>query len=162
MLEPKLEARVLQAIKPQSKDTILEIGTGSGYMAALLAYFGKSVTTIELLPELADFAVNNLHKCRIPNVRVEMGDGLLGWHTDKKQTFDIICISGGVTQVPEVLKEQLNIGGRLLAPFVGEAPLMQAVLITRLNHEFYQTQSLFETLVPMLHSKAIARETFEF
>ena len=161
MLEPKIEARVLQALKPNGHDLVLEIGTGSGYMAALLAYFAKSVTTIERLPELADFAITNLNKCRIPNVKVEVGDGSEGWKVNSNSVYDIICVSGGLKEVPTSLKEQLNIGGRLLA-FVGEAPLMSAVLITRLSHDYFQSQSVFETLVPRLVSVESQKEVFEF
>jgi len=161
MLEPKIEARVLQALKPNGHDLVLEIGTGSGYMAALLAYFAKSVTTIERLPELADFAITNLNKCRIPNVKVEVGDGSEGWKVGGNSAYDIICVSGGLKEVPTSLKEQLTIGGRLLA-FVGEAPLMSAVLITRLSHDYFQSQSVFETLVPRLVSVESQKEVFEF
>jgi protein-L-isoaspartate(D-aspartate) O-methyltransferase len=161
MLEPKIEARVLQALKPNGHDLVLEIGTGSGYMAALLAYFAKSVTTIERLPELADFAITNLNKCRIPNVKVEVGDGSEGWKVNSNSAYDIICVSGGLKEVPTSLKEQLTIGGRLLA-FVGEAPLMSAVLITRLSHDYFQSQSVFETLVPRLVSVESQKEVFEF
>lgn len=161
MLEPKIEARVLQALKPNGHDLVLEIGTGSGYMAALLAYFAKSVTTIERIPELADFAITNLNKCRIPNVKLEVGDGSEGWKVSGNSAYDIICVSGGLKEVPTSLKEQLTIGGRLLA-FVGEAPLMSAVLITRLSHDYFQSQSIFETLVPMLVSVESQKELFEF
>ncbi len=161
MLEPKIEARVLQALKPNGRDIVLEIGTGSGYMAALLAYFAKSVTTVEILPTLADFAISNLNKCRIPNVKVELGDGSEGWHLASNNTYDIICISGGLKDVPTALQHQLTIGGRLFA-FVGEAPVMSAVLITRLSHDYFQTQALFETLVPMLTSQQSQAAVFEF
>jgi len=161
MLEPKIEARVLQAIKPNSRDVVLEVGTGSGYMAALFAYFAKSVTTVEILPELADFAITNLNKCRIPNVKVAVGDGSEGWQASGGNTYDIICVSGGLKEVPTSLKNQLSIGGRLLA-FVGEAPVMSAILITRHSHDYFQSQSLFETLVPMLSSAQTQAEVFEF
>jgi protein-L-isoaspartate(D-aspartate) O-methyltransferase len=161
MMEPKIEARVLQAIKPRSQDHVLEIGTGSGYMAALLAYFAKSVTSVEIRPELADFAVDNFHKCRIPNIRVEVGDASSGWKVAENHTYDIICISGGLKEIPLGLKNQLNIGGKLLA-FVGQAPLMSAVLVTRHSHDYFQTESLFETLVPMLKTESTNIEEFEF
>lgn len=161
MLEPKIEARVLQAIKPHSKEVVLEIGTGSGYMAALLAYFAKQVTSVEMRPELAQFAIQNLNTCRIPNVKVEVGDGSAGWKTAEQARFDVICVSGGLKEVPDSLKQQLNINGRLLA-FVGQAPMMTAVLITRLSHADYQTKSLFETLVPMLQCIDTPTSGFEF
>jgi protein-L-isoaspartate(D-aspartate) O-methyltransferase len=76
MLEPRIEARILQAIMPHGKEEVLEVGSGSGYMAALLGYFAKFVTTVELNPAISEFATVNLNKCRIPNVRVEVGDAL--------------------------------------------------------------------------------------
>lgn len=161
MMEPKIEARVLQAIKPNNKDIVLEIGTGSGYMAALLAYFAKSVTSVEIRPELADFAIDNLHKCRIPNVRVEIGDASNGWKVAENNTYDIICISGGLKEIPTTIRNQLNIGGKLLA-FVGQAPVMSAILVTRHSHDYFQTESLFETLVPMLQTESTNIEEFEF
>jgi protein-L-isoaspartate(D-aspartate) O-methyltransferase len=161
MMEPKIEARVLQAIKPRGQDQVLEIGTGSGYMAALLAYFAKNVTSVEIQPEIADFAIDNLHKCRIPNVRVEIGDASTGWKVSENNTYDIICISGGLKEIPNTLKNQLNIGGKLLA-FVGQAPVMSAILVTRHSHDYFQTESLFETLVPMLKTESASIEEFEF
>ncbi len=161
MMEPKIEARVLQAIKPRGQDQVLEIGTGSGYMAALLAYFAKSVTSVEIQPELADFAIDNLHKCRVPNVRVEIGDASNGWKVAENNTYDIICISGGLKEIPTTIRNQLNIGGKLLA-FVGQAPVMSAVLVTRHSHDYFQTESLFETLVPMLKTESTNIEEFEF
>jgi protein-L-isoaspartate(D-aspartate) O-methyltransferase len=161
MMEPKIEARVLQAIKPRGHDQVLEIGAGSGYMAALLAYFAKSVTSVEILPELADFAIDNLHKCRIPNVRVEVGDASNGWKVSENNTYDIICVSGGLKEIPPALKNQLNIGGKLLA-FVGQEPVMSAILVTRHSHDYFHTESLFETLVPMLKNASATIEAFEF
>ena len=161
MMEPKIEARILQAIKPRGHDQVLEIGAGSGYMAALLAYFAKSVTSVEILPELADFAIDNLHKCRIPNVRVEVGDASNGWKVSENNTYDIICVSGGLKEIPTALKNQLNIGGKLLA-FVGQEPVMSAILVTRHSHDYFQTESLFETLVPMLKNELVKVEEFEF
>ena len=161
MMEPKVEVRILQALAPTGKEDVLEIGTGSGYMAALLAYFSKMVKTVEIRPELADFAMTNLNKCRIPNVRVEVGDGVNGWPIDSKLQFDVICISGGVIKVSEALKSQLKIGGRLFA-FVGQAPLMNAVLIKRISHDYFQSQVVFETLVPMLQIDQKELSSFEF
>jgi protein-L-isoaspartate(D-aspartate) O-methyltransferase len=161
MLEPRIEARVLQALEPHGKDEVLEIGTGSGYMAALLGYFAKTVKSVEIRPELVEFAVFNLNKCRIPNVRVEVGDAVKGWHIENNHSFDVICISGAVVKISEGLKSQLKVGGRLLA-FVGQEPMMNAVLMKRISHDFYQTQVLFETLVPMLHIDQAELNTFEF
>ena len=161
MMEPKVEVRILQALAPSGKDEVLEIGTGSGYMAALLAYFAKMVKTIEINPQLADFAISNLNKCRIPNVRVTVGDGVNGWSLDANLQFDVICISGAVVQVSDLIQSQLRVGGRLFA-FVGQAPLMEAVLIKRISHDYFQTQVIFETLVPMLKLDQKELNSFEF
>ena len=161
MLEPKLEARILQTIKPTGKEQVLEIGTGSGYMAALLAYFAKHVTTVEINSDLANFALENIQKSRIPNITVAVGDGAHGWNIDKNADFDIICISGGVPEVSKQLLSQLKIGGKLFA-FVGQAPVMSAVLVTRVSHDYFQNKALFETLVPMLKLPKDELETFVF
>ena len=161
MLEPKLEARILQTIKPSGKERVLEVGTGSGYMAALLAYFAKHVTTVEINPELASFAQDNIQKSRIPNVSVVVGDGAHGWNIEKNEEFDIICVSGGVPSISKQLLSQLKIGGKLLA-FVGQAPVMSAVLVTRLSHDYFQNKALFETLVPMLKLPKDELESFVF
>ena len=161
MMEPKIEVRVLQALAPMGKEEVLEVGTGSGYMAALLAYFAKTVKSVEINPELVNFAVTNLNKCRIPNVRVEQGDAVKGWGLESNQSYDIICVSGGVVRVSEELQSQLKIGGRLLA-FVGQEPMMAATLIKRVSHDYFQTQTLFETLVPMLQVDQKELTHFEF
>jgi protein-L-isoaspartate(D-aspartate) O-methyltransferase len=161
MMEPKVEVRVLQALSPSGKEEVLEVGTGSGYMAALLGYFSKSVKTIEINPQLVDFAVSNLNKCRIPNVRVEQGNAVKGWGLEANSSFDIICVSGAVVKISEGLKSQLRIGGRLFA-FVGQEPLMSAILIKRVSHDYFQSQVLFETLVPMLQIDQAELSSFEF
>ncbi len=161
MMEPKVEIRVLQALAPSGKEEVLEVGTGSGYMAALLGYFSKTVKTVDIKPELVAFAALNLNKCRIPNVRAEVGDATKGWHIENNQSYDIICISGAVTKVSEGLKSQLKIGGRLFA-FIGQEPLMSATLVKRISHDYFQTQVLFETLVPMLQVDQAELSSFEF
>jgi protein-L-isoaspartate(D-aspartate) O-methyltransferase len=161
MLEPKIEARILQALKPARTETVLEIGTGSGYMAALLAYFSKHVTSIEIKPELAAFAIENLQKSHIPNVSVETGDGAHGWDLNAGQSYDIICVSGGLPKLSKDLQSQLKIGGRLFA-FVGQEPVMSAVLVTRISHELFQSKTLFETMVPMLKVPQDTLKTFVF
>ena len=161
MFEPKVEARVLQAVKPNGMETVLEIGTGSAYMAALLGYFAKHVTSVEINPSLVPQAIENLNKSHIPNVTIEVGDAAHGWKTADAQTYDVICVSGGLPKVSDTLRSQLNVGGRLFA-FVGDDLLMNAVLITRISHDFYQTKTLFETVVPMLKVTKAELENFVF
>jgi protein-L-isoaspartate(D-aspartate) O-methyltransferase len=92
---------------------------------------------------------------------VELGDAVKGWNIESNQSFDVICISGAVVKISEGLKSQLRIGGRLFA-FVGQEPVMSAVLMKRISHDYYQTQVLFETLVPMLQVDQSELSTFEF
>ena len=158
MLEPKIEARVLQTIKPTGKESVLEIGTGSGYMAALLAYFAKHVTTVDINSDLIKFAQENINKSKLPNVKLEVGDGAHGWGNNK---YDIICVSGGLPSVPKTLRDQLNIGGKLFA-FIGREPVMTATLITRVSHDYFQSQGVFETLVPMLKVPETELKSFVF
>lgn len=149
MLEPKIEARVLQELKVGSTDSVLEIGTGSGYMAALLGARAAQVTTVEIEPALAEMARQNLVAAGALNVRVEVGDAAQGWATHAP--YDAIVVSGGLPVLPQELVAQLRPGGRLVA-FVGEAPVMNCVLVT-MNADGTQSQEvLFETVVPMLRN----------
>lgn len=149
MLEPKIEARVLQELHVRTTDTVLEIGTGSGYMAALLGARASQVTTVEIEPELAARARESLIAAGALNVRVEVGDGSQGWAVHAP--YDVIVVSGGLPVLPQELAAQLRPGGRLIA-FIGEAPLMNATLVT-LHADGSQTEEiLFETLLPTLRN----------
>ena len=122
MLFPRVEARVLQELAVKKHEVVLEIGAGSGYMAALLAARGRSVTTVEIEPELAKLAAENLAANGVSNAQVVLGDGALGWK--ESEPYDVICVSGGLPVMPQEFLDQLKIGGRLAA-FVG----------TRAGHE---------------------------
>ncbi len=149
MLEPKIEARVLQELHLRSTDTVLEIGTGSGYMAALLGARASHVTTVEIEPALAGTARENLIAAGALNVRVETGDAAQGWPTHAP--YDAIVVSGGLPTLPQELVAQLRPGGRLIA-FIGEAPVMEATLV-KLNADGSQSREvLFETVVPTLRN----------
>jgi protein-L-isoaspartate(D-aspartate) O-methyltransferase len=149
MLEPKIEARVLQELHVRTTDTVLEIGTGSGYMAALLGARASQVTTVEIEPALAERARENLVAAGALNVRVEVGDASQGWPVHAP--YDVIVVSGGLPVLPQELVAQLRPGGRLIA-FIGEEPLMNATLVT-LHADGSQTQEiLFETLLPTLRN----------
>lgn len=149
MFAPKLEARLLQELALKGHETVLEIGAGSGYMAALLAHKAKSVITVEILPELQAFAAENLSNAGIRNVRVEGGDGVNGWPAAGE--VDIIAVSGAVPMLPEGLLRQLRVGGRLTA-IVGDAPVMTAQLVTRTAPDRWETTNLFETLAQPLRN----------
>ncbi|KIG04140.1 protein-L-isoaspartate O-methyltransferase family protein [Caballeronia concitans] len=158
MLAPKIEARILQELAVKKTETVLEIGAGSGYMAALLAHRGRSVTTVEISPELADFAKQNLAANGVTNAQVAQGDGARGW--DQGAPYDVICVSGGLPIMPQEFLEQLSIGGRIAA-FVGAAPVMKAQIITRVDEKQFRVSDIFETLVAPLKN-ALHPSPFRF
>jgi protein-L-isoaspartate(D-aspartate) O-methyltransferase len=147
MLEPKVEARLLQELAVQRHERVLEIGAGSGHMAALLAHKTQHVTTVEIDPELARLAADNLRRARVLNVRVVRADAAAGLDVDGP--FDVIVLSGSVAEVPRSLLGQLKPGGRLTA-IVGQLPVMQAVLVTRGEGSGHSTVELFDTVAPRL------------
>lgn len=147
MLAPRVEARLLQELGVRKGDKVLEIGTGSGYMAALLAARGEHVTTLESRPALAAAARENLQRAGIANVSVEVANGLNGW--PQRAPFDVIVVSGALPEVPPALLRQLRVGGRL-AVVVGAAPVMEAQLITCTAEGVFNTVNLFETVLPAL------------
>ena len=158
MLMPKIEARLLQDVSLKKHESVLEIGTGSGYMAALLAHKGRHVTTVEISPELKALAEKNLADNGVTNVTVELGDGAQGWPSGAP--YDVIVVSGSLPVLPEALLQQLKVGGRR-AVIIGQAPAMKAQLITRTGEAGYDTRTLFETSVKPLVS-ARAPSTFQF
>ncbi|OMG53093.1 protein-L-isoaspartate O-methyltransferase [Azonexus hydrophilus] len=147
MLAPRIEARLLQELSVRKSDKVLEIGTGSGYMAALLAARAEHVVTIELRPEIAAIARDNLQRAGVGNVTVECADGIRGW--TQRAPFDVIVLSGAVPQIPDGILKQLRVGGRLAA-VVGAAPVMEAQLITCVAEGVFNTVNLFETVIPVL------------
>jgi len=158
MLAPKIEAKLLQELGIKKTDKVLEIGTGSGYMAALLAAHADHVVTVESRPELAEFAQQNLQRAGVSNVTVEIGDGSNGWA--QRGPYDAIVISGSVPTLPAALLEQLRVGGRM-AVVVGEAPVMEAQLITCTAEGVFNTVNLFETVIPALDG-VTAKTSFSF
>jgi protein-L-isoaspartate(D-aspartate) O-methyltransferase len=147
MLAPRVEARFLQDAAIQATDKVLEIGTGSGYMAALAAHQAASVLTLEINPALAQQAKANLQAAGVSNVEVRTADGSQGAAADGP--FNVIFLSGSVPEVPQVLLNQLTIGGRLLA-VVGEDPVMRASVITRTGEQQWQTSEPWDTIAPRL------------
>lgn len=160
MLTPKFEARMLQEAALKKHETVLEIGAGSGYMAALLAYMGKQVTTVEIEPELQALAQRNLAAAGITNVEVALGNGAHGWPQSGGASYDVIVISGSLPLLPDRFLQQLKIGGRLLA-VLGEEPAMTAQLITRTTDSAFSTLKLFETAVKPLRD-AVLPSAFRF
>lgn len=153
MLAPKMEARLLQELGIKKGDKVLEIGTGSGYMAALLAAHAEHVVTVESRPELAEQARANLERAGIANVSVEIGDGANGWAA--RGPYDAIVLSGAVAAIPASILKQLRVGGRLAA-VVGAAPAMEAQLVTCTAEGVFNTVNLFETVIPSLDGFAAA------
>ena len=147
MLAPRVEARLMQELAIKNTDKVLEIGTGSGYMAALLAARAEHVVTVESRPEIAEFARQNLERAGVANVTIEVGDGANGWA--QRGPYDVIVVSGALPSLPDTLLKQLRLGGRLAA-IVGEAPVMEAQLVTCSAEGVYNTVNLFETVVPVL------------
>jgi len=147
MLEPKQEARLLQDAAPKAHEKVLEIGAGSGYMAALLASRAQRVISMEIVPELARMARENLQRAGIRNAEVREGDGAKGLAAEGP--FDVIVLSGSVSEVPQALLAQLKVGGRLAA-IVGGEPVMRATFVTRTGEASYTTTQPWDTLAPRL------------
>jgi protein-L-isoaspartate(D-aspartate) O-methyltransferase len=158
MFTPKLEARLLQEVQLKKHETVLEIGAGSGYMAALLAHKARHVTTVEILPALKAMAQQNLASAGVTNATVELGNGAQGWA--QGAPFDVIVISGGLEVLPEAFLKQVKVGGRIAA-IVGQAPVMSCNIITRVSETAYDTVKVFETNVKYL-SGALAPSHFTF
>jgi protein-L-isoaspartate(D-aspartate) O-methyltransferase len=147
MLAPRVEARMLQDLNIQKHETVLEVGTGSGYMAALLAHRAQRVLSLEINPELAKTARANLQKAGIHNAEVRQADGAKGAAADGP--FDVIALSGSVAEVPQSLLAQLKVGGRLAA-VVGQEPMMRAHFITRTGDSTWSTTQPWDTVAPRL------------
>lgn len=160
MLTPKLEARLLQEALLQPDATVLEIGTGSGHMAALLAEQARHVWTVEIDPALAERARANLGNDDVANVTVVTGDGLAGLPAAvaDQAPYDCIIVSGGVTEIPATLQSQLKVGGRLLAfvALADQAPVMVLRRVVRQTADVFIATDLFETAVPELQGGAAA------
>jgi protein-L-isoaspartate(D-aspartate) O-methyltransferase len=146
MLEPKQEARILQDVAPRAHEKVLEIGAGSGYMAALLASHAQRVISLELKPELAQMARANLQKAGIRNAEVREGDGAKGLPAEGP--FDAIVLSGSVFEVPQALLAQLKVGGRL-ACFLGD-DVLRGTFITRTGDATYVTTQPWDSAAPRL------------
>ncbi|MEQ1815712.1 MAG: protein-L-isoaspartate O-methyltransferase [Nitrosomonas sp.] len=147
MLTPKMEARVVQELHVKKTDKILEVGSGSGYLTALLANQGTHVYSVEIIPELKTLAENNLKAHEITNATVELGDAACGW--PKNEPYDVIVLTASTPVLPDAFQKSLNPGGRLFA-IVGEDPVMEALLITCIAPGEFTTTKLFETSTPPL------------
>ncbi len=147
MLAPRVEARLLQDLTVQKHEKVLEIGTGSGYMAALLAHRAQRVITLEIDAGLATLARSNLQMAGVHNAEVRHLDGARG--VPAEAPFDIILISGSLAEIPPSLLAHLKIGGRLAA-IVGDEPMMRATFVTRLGETQFRTLQPWDTVAPRL------------
>ena len=158
MFTPKMDARILQELQVKKHETVLEIGAGSGYMAALLAQCARHVTTVEISPQLKAMAEKNLADAGVNNVAVELGNGASGWASGAP--YDVIVISGALEVLPEAFLKQVKVGGRIAA-IVGHAPVLSCNIITRVSEDAYDTVSVFETNVkPLRAAPATSHFTF--
>jgi len=149
MWAPKMEARILQELAVKPHETVLEIGTGSGHLTALLAHKAYHVVSVEIDPRLATFGAANLARAGVHNVRLESGDASRGWTS--RAPYDAIVVTGSLPLVPSALRSQLKIGGRLAA-VVGADPVMSAEIITRVSDVSFDTSRLFETWLKPLRN----------
>ncbi|MFL6580820.1 MAG: protein-L-isoaspartate O-methyltransferase family protein [Burkholderiales bacterium] len=158
MLAPKMEARMAQELVIKKSDKILEIGTGSGYVTALLAKLGGQVISVERIREFSQSATRKLAGHAVQNVQLHVGDGAEGWPA--QGPYDAILLTGSVPLLPESFRQQLAIGGRLLA-VIGEPPVMTAHLITRVSTHAFNSIGLFETSIqPLKNIKQPERFVF--
>ena len=146
MMEPKVEARLVQDLNLTTNDKVLEIGTGTGYVTALLAALCKHVISVEIHKDFSNRAAEKLSRFNIHNVTLEAGDAIKGWPFSTG--FDAILLTGSVPEVPAEFFDALKDKGRLVA-IVGEDPVMEAVCFTKVGAQIKRT-SLFDTLLPPL------------
>ena len=158
MLAPRIEARMLQALGIRNTDKVLEIGAGSGFMAALLAAKAEFVYTVEIDPELVELARKNLAQAGVANVSVDLGDAAQGWPL--YTPYDVIVVSGSMAAIPPAMLAQLRIGGRAVA-VVGRAPAMELQMVTRTAEDAFATTGVLETvLAPLDHAPAASDFSF--
>ena len=157
-MTPKVEARLLQHLAVQPHEKILEIGTGCGYLTALLANSGNFVHSIDIFPDFKEYAGARFKQYGLDNIQLDVGDAIHGW--PEESPYDVIVVTGSVPILEPYFQQQLNIGGRLFV-IVGQAPAMEARLIPRTAAENWSVNSLFETDLPALIG-APEPESFHF
>jgi len=156
MLFPKVEGRILQAVDTGEEDSVLEIGTGYGYLTALLAASAKEVTTVEYYKSVQEKAKNNL--VNFKNISFETGDGSTNWDDNKQ--YDVIVLGAASSELAVAYKNKLKLGGRLFTT-VGITPVMVSQVITRVNKLEWETETLFETVMPhLIHAESKAKFSF--
>lgn len=155
MLAPRVEARIMQELAVKKHENVLEIGAGSGYMAALLAHRARHVTTVEISPELKAMAQKNLADYGVANVDVALGNGAQGWpNAGAEALYDVIVISGSLPVLPDAFLKQVKVGGRIFA-VIGESPVMTAQIISRVGEAAYNSVTVFETDITPLREVVV-------
>jgi protein-L-isoaspartate(D-aspartate) O-methyltransferase len=158
MMQPKVEARILQELAVRKYERVLEVGSGSGYLAALLAARAHHVHSVEINPKLKAFAEANLRRSGVDNVTVDLGDSAQGWQVHAP--YDVIVLTGSTPVLPQAFIAQLKTGGRLFA-VVGDPPVMEARLITCVGEGSHHVIDLFETsLAPLKNAMQPGRFQF--
>jgi protein-L-isoaspartate(D-aspartate) O-methyltransferase len=158
MMQPKLEARILQELGIKKTDHVLEVGTGSGYLTALLAARAHHVCSVEINPKLKAFGEDNLTRAGIENISLEIGDAARGWQ--KRGPYDVIVLAGSTPVLPAQFLSQLRAGGRLFA-VVGDPPVMEARMVSCVEEGSFHTTDLFETCLAPL-TNALQPKRFAF
>lgn len=158
MLSPKLEGRLLQALSVKNSDHVLHIGTGTGYLTALLAKLAKHVISVEIEPTLSALAAQHLQEQQIQNITLEVGDAAHGW--GQQAPYDVILFGASSPVEPANVRQQLAIGGRMLI-VLGSAPVMRATLIQRISEHGFREDVLFETCIAPL-TNATQAQPFQF
>ncbi|MGQ0545802.1 MAG: protein-L-isoaspartate O-methyltransferase family protein [Betaproteobacteria bacterium] len=158
MWEPKLEARVLQELHLKKTDRVLEVGTGSGYLTALLAHRAAQVVSVEIKPPLAALGRRNLERHGVENVTLETGDASHG--CPGHAPYDVIVLTGSTPVLPQAFQGELAVGGRFFA-VVGEPPVMTARLVTCTAPGAWRAVDLFETSIdPLVNAEQRPRFRF--
>lgn len=162
MMSPKMEARIVQEVSPKATDLVLEIGTGSGYLTALLASRAAKVTSLEIFDSLSQLAAGNLARANIRNVILKVGDAAESpaAFVGPDEKFDVIVLTGSVPMLPQIYLDALTEHGCLFA-IVGDAPVMKATLFRRAGDKIFAQAEIFETVVaPLIHAKQPSRFQF--
>jgi protein-L-isoaspartate(D-aspartate) O-methyltransferase len=151
MMAPKMEGRVLQALAPQAHESVLEIGTGSGFLTACLAQLAAQVDSIDIIPEFKHRARSRLAELGLlDRVVLRTGDAAQGW-SHQRNRYDVIAVTGSLPtrEMAAPFERLLGVGGRMFA-VVGVAPVMEAMLITRSGDQAFSRTALFETSIAPL------------
>jgi len=161
LFKPTIDGRLLQSLAIKPTDSVLDIGTGSGYLAVCLARLGQHCDSVEIHPELHAQASARLNAMSVTNVSLFVQDAANSW--DSRDAYDAIAFGGAIEAIPTYYQEKMAVGGRLFA-VIGDnkQPTMEAILLTRLSETEWTTDSLFETRVDPLINFSASKQTFVF